>query len=156
RGLKQEQASAAVQSRRSPRMGNELGDDAWVAKAANQPMVLESVELGPLGAEDVEVAVEHCGLCRSDLSIFKNEWGISQYPAILGHEVTGRVTAVCPNAKRLEVGHRVGVGWNAGSCMHCHQCMSGNPPRAGGDRRVIFVAVRERGGRRYLEEAARR
>ena len=99
---------------------------AWVAKAAKQPMVLETVDLGPLGAEDVEVAVEHCGLCHSDLSVLNNDWGISQYPAILGHEVIGRVTAVGPNAKGLKVGQRVGVGWNSGSCMHCHQCMSGS------------------------------
>jgi alcohol/geraniol dehydrogenase (NADP+) len=99
---------------------------AWVAKAAKQPMVLETVDLGPLGAEDVEVAVEHCGLCHSDLSVFNNEWGNSQYPAILGHEVVGHVTAVGPNAKGLKVGQPVGVGWFAGSCMHCHQCMSGS------------------------------
>ena len=89
-------------------------------------MVLETVDLGPLGAEDVEVAVEHCGLCHSDLSVLNNDWGISQYPAILGHEVIGRVTAMGPNAKGLKVGQRVGVGWNSGSCMHCHQCMSGS------------------------------
>ncbi|HVM60891.1 MAG TPA: alcohol dehydrogenase catalytic domain-containing protein, partial [Verrucomicrobiae bacterium] len=94
---------------------------AWVAKAAKQPMALETVDLEPLGAEDVEVAVEHCGLCHSDLSVLNNDWGISQYPAILGHEVTGRVTALGPNAKGLKVGQRVGVGWNSSSCMHCHQ-----------------------------------
>jgi uncharacterized zinc-type alcohol dehydrogenase-like protein len=55
-----------------------------------------------------------------------NDWGISQYPAVLGHEVIGRITAKGPNAKGLEVGQRVGVGWNSGSCMHCHQCMSGS------------------------------
>jgi Zn-dependent alcohol dehydrogenase len=88
--------------------------------------VLEAVDLGPLGPEDVEVAVEHCGLCHSDLSVSNNDWGISQYPAILGHEVIGRVTAIGPNAKGLQVGQRVGVGWNSGSCMHCHQCMSGS------------------------------
>jgi alcohol/geraniol dehydrogenase (NADP+) len=99
---------------------------AWVAKAARQPMVLESIDLGPLDAEDVEVAVEHSGLCHSDLSVFANDWGISQFPAILGHEVIGRVTAVGANAKGVKVGQRVGVGWNSGSCMHCHQCMSGS------------------------------
>jgi len=97
-----------------------------MAKAAKQTMVLETVDLGPLGVEDVQVAVEHCGLCHSDLSVLNNEWGISQYPAILGHEVIGRITAVGPNAKGLTVGQRVGVGWNLGSCMHCHQCMSGS------------------------------
>src|SRR6266550_5473311 len=99
---------------------------AWVAKAARQSMVLETVDLGPLGVEDVEVAVEHSGVCHSDLSVFNNEWGISQYPAILGHEVVGRVTAVGPSTKGAKVGQRVGVGWYAGSCMHCRQCMSGS------------------------------
>jgi uncharacterized zinc-type alcohol dehydrogenase-like protein len=99
---------------------------SWVAKAAKQPMVLETVDVGPLGAEEVEVAVEHCGLCHSDVSVFNNEWGISQYPAILGHEVVGHVTALGSNTKGLKVGQRVGVGWYLGSCMHCHQCMSGN------------------------------
>jgi alcohol/geraniol dehydrogenase (NADP+) len=99
---------------------------AWVAKGPKQPLILESVHLGPLGAEDVEVIVEHCGLCHSDLSVLNNEWGISQYPATLGHEVIGRVTAVGPNAKGITVGQRVGVGWFAASCMHCRQCMSGS------------------------------
>jgi uncharacterized zinc-type alcohol dehydrogenase-like protein len=89
-------------------------------------MALKTVDLGQFHPEDVEITVEHCGLCHSDLSVLKNEWGISQYPAILGHEVIGRITAVGPNAKGLKVGQRVGVGWNSGSCMHCHQCMSGH------------------------------
>ena len=99
---------------------------AWTVKAAKQPMVLETANFGPLGAEDVEVAVDHCGLCHSDISILNNDWGISQYPAILGHEVVGRVTAVGPNAKGVQVGQRVGVGWFSASDMHCRQCMSGN------------------------------
>ena len=103
-----------------------MNHKAWVAKTAKQPMVLEDVDLGPLGSEDVEVAVEHCGLCHSDLSVLNNDWGISKYPAILGHEVTGRVAATGPNAKGVAVGQLVGIGWNSGSDMHCPQCMSGN------------------------------
>src|SRR5262245_13058835 len=118
--------SATVQSSRGFRIGDAMNYQAWIAKAAKQPMVLETVDLGPLGAEDVEVAVEHCGLCHSDLSVLNNDCGIAQYPAILGHEVIGWVTAVGPNAKRLKVGQRVGIGWSSSSCMYCHQCMSGN------------------------------
>jgi len=66
------------------------------------------------------IATSGCGLCHSDLSVLNNDWGSSQYPAILGHEVTGRVTAVGPNAKGLKAGQRVGVGWNSGSCMSWH------------------------------------
>jgi alcohol/geraniol dehydrogenase (NADP+) len=99
---------------------------AWVARAVKQPLSLEALDLGPLGGEEVEIAVEHCGLCHSDLSVLNDDWGISRFPAILGHEVVGRITALGPNAKGRQVGQRVGVGWDSASCMHCHQCMSGN------------------------------
>src|SRR5258708_28482752 len=131
---------ATVQSSPSSRMGDAM---AWIAKAPKQPMVLETVALGPLGTEDVEVAVEHCGLCHSDLSVLNNDWGFSRYPAILGHEVVGRVTAVCPNANGRQVGQRVGVGWSSASCMHCHQCMSGNHHLC---PQVQFTIVGHRGG----------
>ena len=100
--------------------------EAWVAPAAKSSLVRQKVELGPLGDEEVEVEVEHCGLCHSDLSIRNNDWGFSQFPAVLGHEAVGRVVEVGRAAKGLTVGQRVGVGWTAGSCMHCRQCMSGN------------------------------
>lgn len=100
--------------------------DAWVAPAAGEKLVRQQIDLGPLGDEEVEVAVEHCGLCHSDVSVLHNEWGGSQYPAILGHEVIGRVVAVGPAAKGMKVGQHVGVGWTAGSCMHCRQCLSGD------------------------------
>ena len=100
--------------------------DAWVATAAKHKLVRQQLDLGPLWTEDVEVEVENCGLCHSDLSVLNNDWGFSQYPAVLGHEVIGRVVAVGSAAKGLEVGQRVGIGWTAGSCMYCKQCMSGN------------------------------
>jgi alcohol/geraniol dehydrogenase (NADP+) len=99
---------------------------AWVATAAKQKMVLQDIDLGPLGSEDVEVAVEYCGLCHSDLSVLNNDWGSSQFPAVLGHEVVGRVTALGTATKGLSVGQQVGIGWTATSCMHCRQCMSGD------------------------------
>jgi uncharacterized zinc-type alcohol dehydrogenase-like protein len=135
-----EQASQSSANFRTADATNQM---AWVAKAPKQPMTLEVVDLGPLGAEEVEVAVEHCGLCHSDLSILNNEWGLSQYPAILGHEVIGRVTAIGANAKGLKIGQRVGVGWHSGSCMHCHQCMSGSHHLCPA---VQFTIVGHRGG----------
>ncbi len=58
--------------------------------------------------------------------MLNNDWGMSQYPAVLGHEVVGRVTAVGPATKGVQVGQRVGLGWTAASCMYCRQCMSGD------------------------------
>ena len=142
-GLRPKPSASTSESAQSLGTGGAVNYKAWVAKAAKQPMVLETVDLGPLGVEDVEVAVEHCGLCHSDLSVLNNDWGISQYPAILGHEVTGRVTAIGPNAKGLQVGQRVGVGWSSGSCMHCRQCMSGSHHLC---PQVQFTIVGHRGG----------
>ena len=64
-------------SKSNLRIGGATNYQAWVAKSAKQPLALETVDAGPLGAEDVAVAVEHCGLCHSDLSILNNEWGLS-------------------------------------------------------------------------------
>jgi uncharacterized zinc-type alcohol dehydrogenase-like protein len=100
--------------------------DAWVAPTAKSKLVRQQIDLGPLGAEEVEVEVEYCGLCHSDVSVRNNDWGVSQFPAILGHEAVGRVVALGAAAKGLKVGQRVGVGWTASSCMHCRQCMSGD------------------------------
>lgn len=97
----------------------------WAAHSAKSPLQLFSYNPGALEPEQVEIAVEHCGICHSDLSILNNDWGISQYPAILGHEAVGRVVAIGEQVKNLRVGQRVGVGWNSGSCMHCHECMTG-------------------------------
>lgn len=119
------------------------GYAAWVARAPKQPVVLDTIDPGPLGAEEVEVAVEHCGLCHSDLSVLNNEWGISQYPAVLGHEVVGRVTALGPGTKGLEIGRRVGIGWYSGSDMHCRQCLSGHHHLCPGAQATI---IGHRGG----------
>jgi uncharacterized zinc-type alcohol dehydrogenase-like protein len=100
--------------------------DAWVATAPKQKLVRQPIDLGPLGPEEVEVEVENCGLCHSDFSMLANEWGLSNYPAVFGHEVVGRVVALGAVTKGLQVGQRVGVGWTASSCMHCRQCLSGD------------------------------
>jgi alcohol/geraniol dehydrogenase (NADP+) len=83
-------------------------------------------ELGPLGASQVDIRVEYCGICHSDLSMLNNEWGFSQYPFVPGHEVVGMVGAIGPQVKGISIGQRVGLGWYSGSCMTCEWCMSGN------------------------------
>jgi uncharacterized zinc-type alcohol dehydrogenase-like protein len=81
---------------------------------------------GPFGPEIVEIDVEFCGLCHSDLSMLDNDWGMTQYPFVPGHEVVGRVAATGSGVKTLQVGQRVGLGWYSHSCMTCEWCMSGN------------------------------
>lgn len=99
---------------------------SWAAQSAGAALEPYEYDPGPLAADDVEVAVDYCGVCHSDLSMIDNEWGLSSYPLVPGHEVVGRVTALGSQAKGLAVGQVVGVGWTSGSCMHCAQCLSGN------------------------------
>lgn len=98
----------------------------WAVQEARKPLVLSEFDLGPLGAEEVEVAVDYCGVCHSDLSMIDNDWGMSRFPFVPGHEAVGRVTALGAQAKGLKIGQRVGIGWTAASCMHCRQCLSGH------------------------------
>ena len=79
-----------------------------------------------MGAEEVEIEVEYCGICHSDLSMLGNDWGMSSYPFVPGHEVIGRVVEVGSAAKGHKIGDRVGLGWISGSCMACQQCLSGH------------------------------
>jgi len=99
---------------------------ALAAKEANAPLQPFSYDPGPLGDEQVEIAVDYCGICHSDLSMRNNEWHMTQYPFVPGHEATGRVVAVGPHAKAVSAGQTVGLGWNAGSCMYCKSCLTGN------------------------------
>ena len=99
---------------------------AWAAGSADAPLAPFEYEAGPLDPDDVEIDVETCGICHSDVSMMKNEWGMTSYPIVPGHEVIGRVSALGTNAKGLEIGQRVGVGWAASSCMHCRPCLDGD------------------------------
>ncbi|MCK7594223.1 NADPH-dependent aldehyde reductase Ahr [Pseudomarimonas salicorniae] len=98
---------------------------AWAAPAAGKPLEHFEFDPGPLADGQVEVEVEYCGLCHSDLSLRDDEWGMTQFPFVPGHEAVGRVTALGEGVRGLEVGQRVGVGWNAHSCQHCGQCLDG-------------------------------
>jgi uncharacterized zinc-type alcohol dehydrogenase-like protein len=99
---------------------------AWAAQTAGGKLEPFEYDPGELGAEEVEIAVDHCGVCHSDLSLLDNDWGMTRYPFVPGHEAIGRVVAMGPQAKGVSIGQRVGLGWNAHSCTHCKQCLMGN------------------------------
>lgn len=88
-----------------------------------QPYEIELDELSPT---QIDVKVDACGICHSDLSMLKNDWEMSEYPLVAGHEITGTVEAVGESVSHLKVGDKVGVGWHSGSCMTCQQCLSGD------------------------------
>lgn len=98
---------------------------AYAALQAGGPLETFSFDPGPLGDEEVEVRVEHCGICHSDLAMVDSEWFPAKYPVVPGHEVVGVITALGAHNKGRQLGQRVGIGWHTGSCMHCQLCLGG-------------------------------
>jgi uncharacterized zinc-type alcohol dehydrogenase-like protein len=95
---------------------------AYAAKEQLGPFRYDPADLGP---GDVEIEIAYCGVCHSDLHLINNDWGISVYPMVPGHEVIGHVSALGQNVKSLKLGQRVGVGWQAGACLECDYCLRG-------------------------------
>jgi len=99
---------------------------AWAAKAPHQDLVPYEISWDDLAKDEIEVAVEYCGICHSDLSVLNNDWGGSVYPLVPGHEVVGKIITIGDHVTHLKIGQRVGIGWYCRSCQHCDSCISGN------------------------------
>jgi len=100
--------------------------NAFAASEAGARLEPFQYEIAGPGPGEVIIKVTHCGVCHSDLSMLDDEWGMSAYPLVPGHEVSGFVEQLGEGVSNLKVGDRVGVGWHAGSCHECAQCMSGD------------------------------
>ena len=98
---------------------------AYAALQAGAALEPYQFDAGELQAHQVEVKVEYCGLCHSDVSVINNDWHSSVYPVVAGHEIIGIITQLGSEAKGLKVGQRVGIGWTAESCQYCDPCISG-------------------------------
>lgn len=119
----------AGRRRLAVRATSTTGAATWKGYAVHAPgekFKLWEYEPEPLAPTDVEIKVTHNGLCHTDSHMADDDWGITSYPLIPGHEVVGEVAAVGAAVKGLEVGTRVGVGWIRNSCRRCRNCLRGN------------------------------
>jgi len=100
---------------------------AWAAHERNGKLQPFTFELPPITEDEVEVVVDHCGICHTDIGMINNELGLTAYPLVPGHEITGRIVALGEIAsnKALRIGQKVGVGWNKSSCGYCDPCLKG-------------------------------
>eukprot|EP01135_Chromosphaera_perkinsii_P001725 Nk52_evm102s208 gene=Nk52_evmTU102s208 len=103
-------------------VGSDNVTKAWMAKEKHGELVYEDFSLSPLKDDQVEIQVTHNGLCHTDVVMADNEWGVSKFPLVPGHEVVGVVARCGPAVKGLKEGDRVGVGWIKGSCGKCEYC----------------------------------
>jgi alcohol/geraniol dehydrogenase (NADP+) len=97
---------------------------AWSASAAHSPLELKEFPFPALGAEEVALEVAFCGVCHSDLHLIDDDWKISSFPLVPGHEIMGKVIAAGPKAD-FKTGQWVGVGWQSSSCGRCEDCRAG-------------------------------
>src|SRR5882757_1149452 len=94
--------------------------------AAGAQLVPYKYDPGDLKPHEVEVKISHCGVCHSDVHLIDNDWGISKFPFIPGHEIVGSIVGVGSEVKDRKNGERVGIGWQADSCGICEWCRQGD------------------------------
>ncbi len=99
---------------------------SYTVASSGQAFSLSDLSLPDLGPGQVEIQVERCGICHSDLSMKNNDWGITTYPFVGGHEIVGKIVQVGAFVSHLAVGQRVGVGWYSGACLTCPVCLRGD------------------------------
>lgn len=92
--------------------------DVTQAIVFTEPGKLEmrTVAAPTAGAGEIVIEVAACGVCRTDLQIFKGDIPLRKEPLIPGHQIVGRVAGT---------GERVGLAWLWGACGHCKQCLGG-------------------------------
>jgi alcohol dehydrogenase (NADP+) len=90
--------------------------------AVSEDLVPFSFERRNPGPHDVLIEIAYCGICHTDLHFVRNDWGMSMFPLVPGHEIVGRVTHVGDHVTKYKVGDTVGIGCMVNSCRQCDAC----------------------------------
>ncbi|SNX28097.1 uncharacterized zinc-type alcohol dehydrogenase-like protein [Polynucleobacter meluiroseus] len=95
---------------------------SYAAQSAASPLAPLKIERRDVGPKDVQIAIEYCGVCHTDIHYAKNDWGMTNYPVVPGHEIVGKVTALGSSVHHLKLGQQVAVGCFVNSCHTCSSC----------------------------------
>lgn len=95
---------------------------SYAAKSATEKLAPHEFQRRDVGENDIQINIEYCGVCHSDIHTARNEWGNTTYPIVPGHEIVGKITKLGSNVKNFKEGERVGVGCLVGSCKKCDAC----------------------------------
>lgn len=98
---------------------------AYAAQNATSDLAPFEVHRRDPGADDVQIEIQYCGVCHSDLHTARGEWHNTIYPTVPGHEIVGRVVCVGEQVRNFKVGDLAGVGCMVDSCGHCYSCADG-------------------------------
>ncbi|KAI0564204.1 alcohol dehydrogenase [Gracilaria domingensis] len=108
--------------------GEDLGPlitEGYVVNKKGGKLTLQEVTLPPMSATMVQVKIDMVGLCHSDVHMRDNDFAISNYPLLVGHEGVGTITEIGSRVKNMKVGDTVGIGWMRDSCTYCMYCTEG-------------------------------
>ncbi|XP_068315193.1 8-hydroxygeraniol dehydrogenase-like [Pyrus communis] len=109
---------------KAPELEHPVKAFGWAARDKSGHLSPFNFSRRSTGDEDVRFKVLYCGICHTDLHNIKNEWGISLYPMVPGHEIVGEVTEVGSKVSKVKEGDKVGVGCMVGACHACESCNS--------------------------------
>ncbi|QOJ01110.1 MAG: NAD(P)-dependent alcohol dehydrogenase [Phycisphaeraceae bacterium] len=98
---------------------------AFAAQSPTSPLAPHAITRREPLATDVEIDILFCGVCHSDLHFARNEWGMTVYPVVPGHEILGRVTRVGKGVSQFRPGDLAAVGCLVDSCRTCDHCARG-------------------------------
>jgi len=97
----------------------------YAAQTPETDLVPWSFERRDVGPHDVEIAIQYCGVCHSDLHQIKNDWFPGIFPMVPGHEIVGKIVRTGAHVKKFETGELAGVGCMVDSCRTCENCQDG-------------------------------
>jgi len=95
---------------------------SYAAQSASQPLTAFQAKRRDVLDTDVQINLQYCGVCHSDIHQARNEWHNTTYPCVPGHEMIGTVSKIGKKVKRFKVGDIAGVGCLADSCGKCPSC----------------------------------
>ncbi|WP_243396390.1 NAD(P)-dependent alcohol dehydrogenase [Leptospira hartskeerlii] len=98
---------------------------AYGTEASDKPLKLIEIKRRDLLQHDIEMEILYCGICHSDLHQIKNDFGMSAYPMVPGHEIVGKITRIGNQVTDFKVGDFVAVGCIVDSCHECENCKEG-------------------------------
>ena len=98
---------------------------AYAAQSAAATLTPFNFERRNPGPHDVEIDILFCGVCHTDIHFINNDFGMSIYPMVPGHEIVGRVVSVGNHVKKFKQGDIAGVGCLVDSCRDCDYCNEG-------------------------------
>jgi len=134
------------QTQTSNPSAGKLPSKAYAAQSPTSGLAPFSLDRRTPGPHDVLIQIRYCGVCHTDIHFVRNDWGISMYPMVPGHEIVGVVSGVGAQVRNFKAGDTVGVGCLVDSCRSCEYCGAGLQQYCSGGMVLTYSAF-ERDGK---------